>query len=343
MIYFAAEQSSGLAQAGETIRRTADSFFNAKSILSFFIILMIALVLGRIIAALLRRITKFIGIQADKTNDLNQVNRLRRIETLIVLSIAIIRGFLIIGAFYFWWVYTRDGQQPTAMLGATALTTIFVVGALNPIIRDLTYGSVMMAEHWFGVGDYVRIDPFDNLQGIVDRVTLRSTRIRGINGEIMWVNNQNIQAIRITPKGIRTLALDLLVSDLNRGLDLVAQTNQRLPNNPLMLARPLTIVNKQEVGNKLWHITAIGETAPGREWVLEDYALKLIKEIDESGRGKGTLLHEPIARYADVEAEKRFARSIKNSSKHPVKRQIPLTPLTPQRTRKKKPRPRIVS
>jgi len=188
----------------------------------------------------------------------------------------------------------------------------------------------MMAEHWFGVGDYVRIEPFGNLGGIVDRVTLRSTRLRDINGEIIWINNQNIAAVRITPKGIRTLAIELIVNDLNRGIDLVAQTNLRMPNSPLMLTRQLTIISKQEVGNKLWHITAIGETAPGREWILEDYALKLMQEIDEDNK-QPTLLHEPVARNADADAERRFARTIKNASKRPVKRPLgsTLTPLTP--------------
>lgn len=339
MISFGATQQSGLEQAGDTIRRTAENFFNAKSILAFFVALAIALILGRIIAALLRRVTRLIGEQVDKTNDLNRVNTLRRIETLIVLSTAIIRAALIISAFYFWWVYTRDGQQPTAMLGATAITTIFVVGALNPIIRDLTYGSVMMAEHWFGVGDYIRVDPFDKLQGIVDRVTLRSTRIRGINGDVIWINNQNIQAVRITPKGIRTMAVDLLVSDLNRGLALLDQANGRIPNNPMMLAKPLAIITKHQVADNVWYITALGEIAPGREWVLEEYAAKLIKEIDEKSRGKSVLLHDPVTRYSDEDVERRFARTIKNAAKQPIKRQLPLTP---QRVYKKKTR-RIVS
>lgn len=337
LLHFAATQPDALQRAGDGLRKTAETFLNAKSIIALLIALGVALVLGRIMAAFLRRLTTVVGRQADKSKDLNQVNRLRRVETLIVLSIAIIRAFLIVGAFYFWWAYMHPNGQPTAIIGASAVVAIFLSGALVPLLRDLTYGSVMMAEHWFGVGDYVRIEPFANLQGIVDRVTLRSTRLRDLNGEIVWINNQNIAAVRITPKGIRTLAIEMIVNDLNKGIDLVAQANLRLPNNPLMLTRQLTIISKQEVGNKLWHITAIGETAPGREWILEEYALKLLQEIDEDSK-KPTLLHEPVAHNADAEAERRFARTIKNATKRPVKRQFTSTFATPltNAARKKK-------
>jgi hypothetical protein len=135
----------------------------------------------------------------------------------------------------------------------------------------------------------------------------------------MWVSNQNIQAVRLTPKGIRTMAVELLVSNLEAGLRLVDEANMRLPNSPLMLVSPLQIMHKQEVGNNLWHITAIGETAPGREWVIEEYAIKIIQEIDEQHRHH-ILLHDPITRYADSDAERKFARTIKNARKTTVKR-----------------------
>lgn len=327
MDFFAADnQADVLQRAGEGLKKTTETFFNARSIIALLIALAIALVLGRIVAAFLRRLTMVVGKQADKSKDLNKVNRLRRVETLVVLSIALVRATLIILAFYFWWAYMHPNGQPTAIIGASAVVAILLSGALVPLLRDLTFGSVMMAEHWFGVGDYVRIEPFANLQGVVDRVTLRSTRLRDLNGEVVWINNQNIAAVRITPRGIRTLAIEMIVNDIDRGIDLVAQANLRLPNSPLMLIRPLTIISKQEIGSKLWHITAIGETAPGREWILEEYAIKLIQEVDEDSK-KPTLLHDPVAHNADADAERRFTRTIKNATKRPVKRQITPTQL----------------
>lgn len=325
MPFVVAAQQSNLEVAGESFFKSAQSFFNPDSIVALLLSLGIALVAGRITAAFLRRLTKFVSRRADKTADLNKVNSLRRVETFIVLSIAIIRGLFVFAAFYFWWVYIHAGAQPTAFVAGSAILSIFVIGAINPIIRDLTYGSIMMAEHWFGVGDYVKIIPGGEVEGIVDRVTLRSTRVRTISGEIVWVNNQNIQGVRITPRGLRMMAIDFFVSDLEKGMSIIREMNNRLPRNPLMLPRDLSVLSKQELGRGVWHITILGQTVPGREWVLEEYAVKMAKDIDEKkNKKKPVLLHDPVARYADAEAEKGFARTVKNASKVANKKRISL-------------------
>jgi hypothetical protein len=306
------------SQARQVFERVGDSIFNGESIIIFIISLAIALIAGRIIAAILRKLTKFIGLQADKTEDLNQVNRLRRIETLIILSIALIRTILIILALYFWWTFTHSNQQSTAILGAGALLTIILSGALFNTLRDVASGSVMMAEHWFGVGDHIRIEPLPDVQGVVERVTLRSTKLRKVTGEIIWINNKDIIGVSVTPKGVRTIAIELYAKDVNKAIDLVDDANLRLPQGALTVVSPLSIMIKSEVAHNLWHITAIAEVAPGREWMLDKFAVEIIKELDEKYK---TLAHEPLARYADSEAERRFARAIHNARKSKVARQ----------------------
>src|SRR5206468_9406327 len=128
-------------------------------------------------------------------------------------------------------------------IGASAVLAIILSSTLSPVLRDIAAGSVMMAEHWYGVGDHVRLEPFGDVQGVVERVSLRSTRVRGLNGEIMWVNNQAIAAVRITPKGIRSLAIELFVNDEDKGEELIEQANERLPAGPLLVVSRLIIVS----------------------------------------------------------------------------------------------------
>jgi hypothetical protein len=318
-----AQLDQALEQSRKIIGRFTDSFLSVRSVITFIIALAIALIIGRILAALLRRFAKMLSTRADKAQDLLEVNRLRRIETLTILTIALIRMILVVMAIYFWWVFSHPTQQPTALIGASAFAVILTGATIGPILRDLAYGGVMMAEHWYGVGDHVRIEPFAEMQGVVERVTLRSTRLRGLNGEVIWVSNQNIQGVRVAQRGVRTIAIDLFVSDLKAGLELVEKTNLRLPTGSLLVVTPLHIMAQSEVGANLWHITAVGETAPGREWLLEDYALHILHELDEELKHK-VLQTDPIARYADSEADSRFARTIQNARKSPLqRRQLP--------------------
>lgn len=311
--------NEGLDQVKEILERFTNTFLSGRSIVTFIIAITLAIILGRLIAAVMRRFTRAVGRSADKAQDLKEVNRLRRIETLTILAIALIRMILVILALYFWWIYAHPSQQPTALIGASAIAIVVASATIGPILRDLAYGGVMMAEHWYGVGDYVRVEPFNDLQGVVERVTLRSTKIKGLNGESIWISNQNIQGVRVLTKGVFTIAIDIFVSDQERGLQLIEETNMRLPAGPLMVVRPLHIMSKTEAGPGLWHITAVGETAPGREWLLEDYAKRLLKEIDEDSK-KQVLQTDPIVRDADSDAERRFARTIQNARKSPLQR-----------------------
>lgn len=322
---FAASQvDSALEQSKVMLERFTETFLSGRSVLTFVIALASAIIVGRLIAAVMRRFAHAVSRKADKAEDLKEVNKLRRIETLTILTIALIRMLLIILALYFWWIYAHPQAQPTALIGASALGVIIAGATIGPILRDLAYGGVMMAEHWYGVGDYVRIEPFADMQGVIERVTLRSTKLRGLNGESIWVNNQNIQGVRVLTKGVLTVAIEIFVSDLKRGLKLIEQTNLRLPQGPLMVVRPLHIMAKVEVGPNLWHITAVGETAPGRKWLLEDYAKDILQEMDEESR-RSVLQTDPIVRYADTEAERRFARTIQNARKSPLQRKhLPL-------------------
>lgn len=307
-------------QNGKTVlERLADNLFNVPSFITLVVCFVTAVILGHVIASVLRRVVNIIGAQADRSQDLRTVNRLRRYETYLVLSIALIRTLLVLFSLYFWWLIDHPQGQPTALIGASAVLIVVLGASLGPILRDVASGSIMMAEQWYGVGDHVRIEPFMDLQGVVERVTLRSTRIRGLNGEVIWINNQNIQGVRIAPKGIRTIALELFVNDAAAGEELVVAANRRLPNGPLLLVSPLEVIEIAEAGEKLWHITAIAETAPGREWLIEQSAVDLIKALDEEHK-KPVIEHGPLARYADSEADKRFRRTITNARKKPAKK-----------------------
>lgn len=302
-----------LTQGTDVFKYISQTYFNLHALFSLVICLTIGLILGRLIAFVLRKTVAIMGARADKSQDLPTVNRYRRYETYLVLSIALIRVLLVVISLYFWWLLDHPNEPPTALIGASALFLILLSASLSPILRDIAAGGAMMIEQWYGVGDHIKVVPFD-IQGVVERVTLRSTRIRELNGEITWVNNQHIQGIRITPKGIRTIALELFVTDLIKGQLLIAKANERLPSGPLLMVSQLHITEEIKVGDQLWHLTAIGETAPGREWLIETAAVDLIKDMDQKSKTP-IIAHGPLPRYADNEAEKRFKRTITNARK----------------------------
>lgn len=296
----------------QTLQQMAGTIFSLKSIVVLIISITIAIIVGKGISFALRKLLKTVAGLADTTTDSKKADVYRRRETILVLSIALIRAVLIVFALYFWWVYLHPNQQPTAIIGASALFVVLASATLGPVLRDLSAGSVMMAEQWYGVGDHVTFEPFLDLKGVVERVTLRSTKVRGLNGEIIWLNNQHIQGVRIAPRGVRTIAIDIFVSDIKQGRTLVDDVSSRIPRGKLMLAAPLKVSDTEKLSKGLWRITTVAQTAPGREWLIEKLALEMLKEADDSSKTP-VIVHGPVARYADPNAEQRFARAVRNS------------------------------
>jgi small conductance mechanosensitive channel len=199
---------------------------------------------------------------------------------------------------------------PVALLGASAFLAIVAGSTVGPLLRDVTFGTMMIAERWYNVGDHIVVEPFLNLSGVVEQVTPRSTKLRSLSGEVIWLHNQHIQGARVTSRGLRSMALEVFVRDLDEGKRVIERAIKTLPTGPTMLAGQLAITETEQLGKELWRITAVGQTTPGREWLIEDFALKAISKTDTQGE-RSVIVHGPIARYADATAERRFRRTIR--------------------------------
>lgn len=303
-----------LQQSTDIFKRISNSLFAGHSLFILLICLLTASVVGKILSMILRRLSRTFGKRADAATNLAAVNRFRRAETWTILSIAIVRLFLVVLGLYFWWSLTHPSNKPSAVVGASAVLIVVIGGVVSPLLRDFAFGSGMMAEHWFGVGDLITIIPFSDLQGVVERITLRSTRIRGLNGEVIWIANQNIQGVRIAQKGVWTMAIELFVSDPVAAEKLINRTNSLLPTGPSLVATRLGILSSDQRDDDVWHITAVAETAPGREWLIQTTAIDLMKKLDEKAK-QPVLVTDPIARYADNDTERQFARAVNNAKK----------------------------
>jgi len=316
MVTYAASATTDqtLQQSSNVLKQIANTVFGGNSLLVLLASLVAAAILGKLTSTILRQVSRAFGRQADAATDLSSVNRFRRLETWTILSIALTRVLWFILALYFWWVYTHPGNRPGALIGASALLAVIIGGVFSPLLRDFAFGGGMMAEHWFGVGDLITIEPFTDIRGVVERITLRSTRIRGLNGEVIWIANQNISGVRIAQKGVWTMAIELFVTDADRAEELIDQANDLLPTGPSLIASPLQIMKADQRGRQIWHITAIGEIAPGREWLIEKTAIDLLKKLDEKADAP-VLITDPVARYADNDTERQFARAVKNARK----------------------------
>ncbi len=256
-------------------------------------------------------LTRVIGALSDRTQSNQRVWRSRRLDTFVGTIAAVLRvvtvGVCVIVA----WRLLSPASSSATLIGASAIAAIVIGSILGPLFRDITFGSMMIAEDWYNVGDHIIVVPFDDVRGVVEKLTPRSTKIRSINGEAIWMHNQNIMGARVTSRGVRTIALDVFVSDEAAGKRVIRQAIKTVPTGPTMLAGPLTIGEVEKLGDELWRISASGQTMPGREWLIEDFALNAIKKYDALSDDEPVIVHGPIAHHADAAAERKFRRTVR--------------------------------
>lgn len=284
-----------------------------RSILILFASILAAYWLSKLVADVIVRVAELVSSRGDEASDETKLIRYRQLETYLSVTIAIVRVAIIAVVAYMAWNFLSPiSSSGVAAIGAGTVFIVVAGQTLGMILRDLTAGTTMIAEKWFKVGDFIKVEPFMDVTGVVERMTLRSTKIRSLSGEVIWMHNQQIQAVHVTPNGLRTMAVDVFVRDEEEGKKAVTSLMQSIPKGPTLLAKPLKIKNIELWGENLWRITIVGQTPPGREWLIERYFIDSLKALDADKPKKDRILvQEPIARFADSKADSRFRRAVR--------------------------------
>ena len=295
-----------------------------RSVIILLIALIAAFLLSRILARGIVKLAQVIAVHSDnESNELRQT-RLRQTETYLSITIAVVRFFVVVIVGLIAWralsPFGRDGgANSIAAIGAGTVFVVIAGQTIGIVLRDLTAGSIMITEGWYKIGDFVKLEPFFEVSGVVERFTLRSTKIRTLSGEAVWVHNQYIQAAHITPRGVRTLAVDVFVRDKDAGIAAIKKIISAIPRGKTMLAQPLRITGIEEWGENRWRITVTGQTAPGREWLIEKFFVEAVNDLDDGKVGKEKLIAlPPMARYADEVADRQFNRAVRIKENEPV-------------------------
>lgn len=304
-------------EAGRSLQRFLSQPNSLRSVLIVIASIIVSYWLSRFLAQGIIFVAQRVALQTDTETREDRVVILRQVETYLSVAVAIVRALVVFFVAYITWGLLAGGNDGFGGFGAAAIgaSTVFVVFAgatLGILLRDITAGATMIIEKWFAVGDYVKIEPFGDISGVVERMTLRSTRIRTLSGEVVWIHNQQIQAVHVSPRGVRTIAVDIFTRNVKLALPAIHEAAQAIPTGPTMLARPLRVGDPEEWGKGLWRIVVTGETTPGREWLIEKFFVNTLQELDdEKKKSERLLAYEPIPHYADPIADRRFKRAVR--------------------------------
>jgi small-conductance mechanosensitive channel len=156
---------------------------------------------------------------------------------------------------------------------ATVVGAALGFGA-QQVVRDILSGFFIIVEKQYGFGDLVTLTIVSTAEasGTVENVTLRVTRLRSPNGEVLTIpNGQIIKAVNQSKDWARAV-VDIPVStsvDLNRVGEVLRQECERALDNPvlgeLLLDAP-TLMGVESIEVDTVTLRMVARTLPGKQF-----------------------------------------------------------------------------
>src|SRR5438093_11169129 len=94
------------------------------------------------------------------------------------------------------------------VLASAGIVGLAVGFGAQSLVKDVISGFFILFEDQFGVGDVVKIGDFT---GVVERMTMRATVLRNLEGQVHVVPNGNIPHVTVMTKEWARAVLDVTV------------------------------------------------------------------------------------------------------------------------------------
>jgi len=173
------------------------------------------------------------------------------------------------------------------LLAGAGLAGIVIGFGAQQLVRDVLAGIAMLIEDQYGVGDWIEVH---GEFGHVERVGLRSTAFRGVDGTVHHVLNGSMDRVANLSQEWARTTFDVPVgldADLTRAKALIHEVATELAEDPVWrddVIGPPEVWGVQEFGPEGIRIRVVIPTKPLRNWDLTRQLRERLKNaFDEAG------------------------------------------------------------
>jgi len=228
---------------------------------------------------------------------------LKRHETFVSLVQTTVRYLAYVLATLFA-IAQLSGVRGSGAIAGASLLVLLVGFAAQRFLIDILSGIFMQFEGWFAIGDSIVIEP-SGVAGIVEETSLRATKLRSLTGDVIFVNNSQISAVRVLPRGVRQVSIELVVRDESEGRRLFEDAARVMPVGPTQFVRLPWIEAGDRLDDELVLLHGRAAVAPGREWLADGFLVNVMRER----ASEGLIVHGPVVFEIDDVANRRYARA----------------------------------
>jgi small conductance mechanosensitive channel len=137
------------------------------------------------------------------------------------------------------------------------------------IIKDVIGGFFLLVENQFGVGDIISIG--DKHLGTVERMTLRITVLRDLEGQAHYIPNGTISEVIVLSKEFSHAKVEVEVSrddDVVRAMDVLRELGEELKAALPTVLEPTRVLGITSLNPHSCIILTLTKVAPGEQWAV---------------------------------------------------------------------------
>ncbi|MDQ6796642.1 MAG: mechanosensitive ion channel family protein [Actinomycetota bacterium] len=250
-----------------------------------------AALLTRFATWLGQRITARIDAQAEDDDALvrSEATKHRHALTQVIAWTALVLIYFVTGVA----VVQRLGVPLTSLVAPATVVGVALGFGAQRVVQDLLAGIFIITERQYGYGDVVRISALGATTGItgtIEDVSLRITRLRTPDGEVVIVPNGQIQQVTNLSRDWARAVVDVPVPsaiDINRATDILRAVGDATFSDedlrPLMLDAP-SVMGVESIGVDEFKIQVVARTLPGKQFdVGRELRSRITVAVREAG------------------------------------------------------------
>ncbi len=198
---------------------------------------------------------------------------LRSLTTFVIWLIA---AFMILG---------EVGISLAPLLAGAGVIGVALGFGSQSLVKDFLSGMFILVEDQFGVGDIVDIE--GQVSGVVEGVSLRTTRLRSVDGVVWYVPNGEIRMVGNMSQHWSRSLLDVEVAyetDIEQAKQVIKRVaDQVWKANPAVLEEP-EMWGVEQLGASGVVLRLVVKTTPKEQWRVSRQLREEIKRaFDEEG------------------------------------------------------------
>jgi small conductance mechanosensitive channel len=209
-----------------------------------------------------------------------------RATAITLVRNALLYVIFVIVALFVLSIFIRNPLPATA--GATVLAAALGFGAQS-FLRDIIAGFSIVFEGQYAVGDFIEVEP-TKAAGIVEEFGLRTTRIRALSGELIFIPNGTIAGVRNYVSGQQRFTIEVQLSDP----EAVDRVLEALPEASDLYLSPPRLVDRDDAEGRV-RLRIVAVVLPSMAWLVEDALTERIK----AAAGEDALPSAPLIYKVD--------------------------------------------